>query len=196
LNAAAYYYSYDNFQAASFVLGNVRVNDSSVRVYGAESDIAIAVTKQFRLTGGAAYVNARFRSFPNGTLSTPLPTGGTLQTLADFSGNRLPYVPTFTASIGADYSLEAFGGNLNFDANLYHNSGFVSEADNLLRQKAYQLLTASVAWTDPSDKFTIRLWGKNLTDEDVFTQLSSSFLTTAAVYQEPRTYGAEIGFKF
>jgi iron complex outermembrane receptor protein len=196
LNAAAYYYSYGNFQAASFVLGNVRVNNSSARIYGAEGDIEIAVTDQFRITGGAAYVNAQFRSFPNGTLSTPLPTGGTLQTIADLSNNRLSYVPKFTASIGGSYTVEAFGGKLNFDANLYHNSGFFSEADNLLRQKAYELLTASVAWTDPSDALTIRLWGKNLTDEDVATQLSSSSLNTAVVYQAPRTYGVEVGFKF
>lgn len=195
-NASGYYYDYGNYQAASFVLGNIRVVNAAARIYGAEADLEAALTNRFRVNAGIGWTHARFTSFPGGTLSTPLPIGGTIGSVADLSGNKLPYVPSLTTTIGGNYSIDAFGGRLGFDANLYYNSGWHSEADNLLTQKGYELVTGSISWTDPSDTLTLRLWGKNLTNSHVATQIASSALATAITYQAPRTYGIELGFKF
>ncbi len=47
-------------------------------------------------------------------------------------------------------------GEMGFNASFYHNSGFVWDPDNRLRQRAYGLLNVSVDWTSPDENQLIR----------------------------------------
>jgi iron complex outermembrane receptor protein len=134
----------------------------------------------------------RFRSPP----SIPLPIGGNSEKLGSADGNHLPYAPDVTANFGFDYSWNVSGGKLDLDANYYHNGGWYSEADNVQRQKKYELVNSSLTWSAAKDAYWVRLWGKNLTDRAVATQISSSTFGTAVAYQAPRTFGLEFGAKF
>jgi iron complex outermembrane receptor protein len=196
LNDAIYYYKYSNYQAAFFSLSNIEVVNAAARIYGADVDLEALVTQSFRLNVGAAYSHARLNSFPDATINTPLPTGGNRQQFGSADGNHLPYSPDVSANVGFDYSWNVSGGKLDLDANYYYNGGWYPEADNVQRQKAYELINSSLTWSTANDAYWVRLWGKNLANRAVATQISSSTLATAVAYQAPRTFGLEFGAKF
>jgi outer membrane receptor for ferrienterochelin and colicin len=196
LNDAIYYYKYRNYQAAFFSISNIEVANADARIYGADADLEALVTQSLRLNIGAAYSHARFTSFPAATLDTPLATGGNFQQFGSAAGNHLPYAPDVSANLGFDYFWNISGGKLDLDANYYHNGGWYSEADNVQRQKAYDLINSSLTWSAANDAYWVRLWGKNLTDKAVATQISSTTFGTGAAYQAPRTFGVEFGVKF
>ncbi len=63
------------------------------------------------------------------------------------------------------------------------------------RQPKFALVNASVTWTDPTDRFFVRVWGNNLTDVVYRTH----YRTGGASYipiGEPRTFGITLGTKF
>ena len=62
-------------------------------------------------------------------------------------------------------------------------------------QDSYVLLNASITWSDPSDKYYVRLWGNNLSDETYRVHYNPSSSTYSPV-GEPRTYGVTAGYKF
>ncbi|MGH8595793.1 MAG: TonB-dependent receptor domain-containing protein, partial [Gammaproteobacteria bacterium] len=209
INGSGYYYSYGNYQVLSLLNAQLDFNNAGAEIYGAELELEAAVTENFRINAGVGWIHATFTNFPGGTLAAPMLPGGTVTAPLPFppggntiiegvslTGNRLTSAPDFTAILGANYTVPAFGGKLVFDASIYYNDGYFTEADNRNRQPAYERLTASVAWTDASEHVTVRLWGKNLTDSAIANVINATEFLTAVTYQPPRTYGVELGFKF
>jgi iron complex outermembrane recepter protein len=198
-NADGYYYKYSNYQVTSFTNAMAFVENGDAKIYGAEATLDVAVVDHLHINSGLAWTHGRFSDYRNGLVNTPLPTGGVLQTTAtyNFAGNQLPNIPSVTGSIGANYSTEVFNGTLMLDTNYYYNHGWFGTADNnnVYREKAYGLLTASVAWTEPKGIVTVRLWGKNLTNELVATEYAPNQFSSVTQYYPPRTYGLEVGFR-
>jgi iron complex outermembrane receptor protein len=196
-NAAGYYYDYKNYQVITIAAGQAVFKNAGAKIYGAEAELDAAVTSNLRINAGMGWTHARYANFNDGVANTVIPGGGILQTGGqNFSGHVLTYVPDITAQIGVNYSIPAFTGKLTFDANYYYNGGFYPESDNVLRQKAFDMTNASVAWTDSKDALTVRLWGKNLTNTIAVTDMASSSFASIATYQPPRTYGIEVEYKW
>jgi iron complex outermembrane recepter protein len=65
-----------------------------------------------------------------------------------------------------------------------------------MHQPAYNLVNGAISWTAPGDRFTVSLWGKNLSNTVVANGLISSPLGSLSEYQPPRTYGASVRVKF
>lgn len=57
------------------------------------------------------------------------------------------------------------------------------------KQQSVDLLTASVQWNSADDKYSVRVWGKNLTDEEYWSFNNSTATVTKQVPAPPRTYG-------
>ena len=59
------------------------------------------------------------------------------------------------------------------------------------------LLNASITFTDAEDRYFVRVYGHNLTDEVYRVgELPVAALWTMSYYGEPRAFGLEIGLKF
>ena len=65
------------------------------------------------------------------------------------------------------------------------------------------ILNASVKWDDPSDRYYVEVYGRNLTNRYFIQQYSStpvaaggSTLTAAGTDARPVTWGVGAGFKF
>jgi len=71
----------------------------------------------------------------------------------------------------------------------------------VLDQDAFALVDLSVVWTDPSNKWTVGLYGKNLTDEE-YRVGAYNFEGAAyndsliGYYGPPRTVTASLQYKF
>ena len=55
-----------------------------------------------------------------------------------------------------------------------------------------------MTWTSANDRWSVALWGRNLTDKDYVTNTLRSAGTygTALHYGPPRTYGLTVGVKY
>jgi iron complex outermembrane receptor protein len=121
--------------------------------------------------------------------------GGNCLLRGDASGNRLQNTPEWTFSIGGNWAIPTSAGKFTLAGNVYYNSGFAATPDERVIQPGYTTIDASLSW-EPMDHFSIRVWGKNLTDEFYRTQLSASNSGDNGTSAAPRTYGVTLGFDF
>jgi hypothetical protein len=198
LNTAAYYYDYKNIQVGHFVQGNIGYyNGAAAKIYGMDADLEALVTHNLTLTAGASWIHDRYSSFPNALFFTPNPAGGNIPSLASAAGNRLPLTPDATFNLSADYRYPLpKGGHLGLNATYNYSDGYIFSPDNILRQPAFSMVNAALSWTASADRFTVTLWGKNLSNEAVANAILASALGSLAAYQPPRTYGVTAGVKF
>jgi iron complex outermembrane receptor protein len=215
---AGFYYDYKNLQVSSFQNGAAQIrNAASSEIYGIEAQLRYRVSSAFSVQGGAAWTHARYKSFPNAPYYSycdpavadlanpmaciPLALGGSgpgalTQTTTDASGFKMQRAPEFTGNIGASYDLDLAGGSLKLSGNLYYTSSFFFDPEQQFRQNGYEVLALRAEWTDPSDRYTVALFGDNVTGKRYRTQVLFNTLGTGSVWNAPVTYGIELGAKF
>ena len=125
----------------------------------------------------------------------PTGVGGINQIQVDATGNQIPFATKFTATLGAQYRAPLMGGELTADVNALYNDGFYTEVDEGRRQDNYVLVNASLGWVAPDERYSVSVWGKNLTDKAVLLSNDGAVHGTAVSYQPPRTYGVTLGAK-
>jgi iron complex outermembrane receptor protein len=100
--------------------------------------------------------------------------------------------------MSVDYLVNLPVGSLDLNLTDAFNSGFYTEADNYLRQPAYDLLNASVAWISADERINVKLWGRNLlnrlVESEEVTGPPEGY--TVDYSNPPRTYGVTVLYKF
>lgn len=190
LDLAGYYYTYKNIQIASREAGqNLLTNAANSRIYGAEAQVRYQVDRNFQISGGAAYTNARYKDFLTAPFYNQLPSGVFAITQTDASGNPMQRAPDFTANLAARYEVELAGGTAALSGNWYHTSQVYFDPSRQFPQDGYDLFGAKVEWTDPSDRFTVAVFAENLSDEKYRVQANANTFGVASVWGQPRTVG-------
>lgn len=200
LNGAAFYYAYTNIQMVKLTANNQQqeYNGPRATAYGADFDAEARVTHGLTLSLGGSYIHDRFTAdTPTVQWNVPnLPfPGGSDSFFASAEGNRLPHTPDWTAMLGATYVIPTPIGEWTLASNYFHSSGWFGEPDNQLRQPAYNLINASVYWR-LNNHYTIGLWGRNLSNELVYSALAGNAVTSLSQYTPPRTYGIKLNAEF
>lgn len=199
-NAAAFHYKYSNIQVTNYVGGNSLIgNGAAAKIYGVDFDADVSLGGGLSLTGGAGYLHGRFSSYDNAPYFNGF--GGCVTTPGSFcslsaTGNRVGQSPSWTYNVGANYKVTTNVGTFNLNANYSYSSRWYASADNFAFQPSYGLLNASIEWTDPSDRLSLRLWGKNLTDEIYATGIGEANQGVFRHLGAPRTYGVTLGATF
>jgi len=200
INGAAYHYNYDNIQVGRYVDSNEAIyNGATAKLYGADFDIEAVLPGGFSVFGGFAYTHATFSDFPNADFFGPVGAcvpapGGTCTGSAN--GKRLPFSPDSTVNVGVNYKVPLAGGHLEWSAVYYRTAKFYAAPDNIGYQPAYDLVNASVGWTDQSDRHSVKLWGKNLGNTVYAVSLLEAGQGLVDALGAPRTYGITVGTKF
>jgi len=147
--------------------GRMMRNAGHTHSFGTEANITATPVKRLNINMSYGYTNAEFADYDNG--------------LADYSGNRLPYVPEHTASVSADYTWLINSNVLNKIILFAHYTGagrIYWNEDNSVWQDYYSQLNASVCLQNKYCKLIF--WGKNLTDTDFtnfyFVSVGKTFL--------------------
>jgi iron complex outermembrane receptor protein len=203
LNLAAFHYDYSDIQTQRVALTGLEVfNGAKARVNGIDGDFTAVLSKNFSLTGGFTLLDTKFTNFNvcpisaqgggeflvNSGPGTAFPTGCT--------GNNIPFAAKFAGSVAANYTAPLGGGELLLSGNVYYNSGYSFETDNVLQQSKYAKLGASAKWISESG-FSVGAYGRNLTQKRTsLYQGSQSSGNTAVAYADPREYGVTVGFAF
>ncbi len=208
---AGFYYDYKNLQVSSYQNGAAQIrNAASSEIYGAEAQFRYRVSDAFSLYGGAAYTHARYKSFTNAPFYTYCdPTvpatnalfcgtgvGTITQTTTNASGFHMQRAPDFSGNIGASYGLDLGGGKLTLSGNLYYTSSFYFDPEQQFKQHGYETLSLRAEWRDPSERYTIAVYGDNVTNKRYLTQVLFTTAGTGAVWNSPVTYGVSVGAKF
>jgi iron complex outermembrane receptor protein len=125
-------------------------------------------------------------------------TGGNCNYSLDVTGQDLVFAPKASGNVGVDYDLPVGdAGRVLLSSSLYYNSGYDFAPGGLFaRVKSFEELSASVTWFAADDRYYVRVWGQNLTDN----RRPLTIQATGAVFREisarPISYGVTAGFKF
>lgn len=201
LNLSAFHNIVTGIQLTRQTLGAQTIfNAARGRIDGLEIEtIVVPRMSHGRLQLGAnlSIVDAKYTSFPLGPVTVPNAAGGNATVIRDLSGNRMIRSPKWTGSISLEYSIDVGSGELGISGNFYHNDGFFWEPDNRLKQAAFNLLNAQAYYAFGNDgQFRLRVFGKNLTNQRYFSNVSAGGLGDLAAPSAPRTYGMGFDFKF
>jgi iron complex outermembrane recepter protein len=189
LNAAAYYYDYQDLQVFIYDTSTGipiqrKVNAGSGQVYGLEADLTVKPTSWFDAFLGVSLLQSEYQNFTDGLGN-------------DFSGNKLVNAPetavtggiAFTQPMGDYGSLRAMV-NGSYQSQVY----FTPANDRAYGQSSVTLLNARLAWTPANPAFEVALWGKNLTDQRWVNFIAPIITMDQLNYNDPPTYGIEFSY--
>jgi iron complex outermembrane receptor protein len=208
---AVFYYKYRNAQVTITDLsagGQVLANAGSARGQGAELDFDWDASDWLNLFGSAAYLDAKYLSYPNGSIVVVDPATNTLvNASADLSGVRLPRAPKWTLIGGFTIKQQlsdAWAGRLSGNVRYTTNYDIYPAALGPLqfaRQKAYGLVNLSA---DVKREFggsvrslSIGLYANNVTSTKYFYQKNTqATFGLSDIVAEPASYGVRTSITF
>ena len=190
-------------QVSSFQNGAAQIrNAASSEIYGLEGQVRYRFSSAFNVNAGAAWTHARYKSFKNApyysycdtTVAAPnamacgvFGPGSLTQTTTDASGLHMQRAPEVTANLGASYGLDAAGGRLTLSGNLYYTSSFYFDPSEQFKQDGYEIVSLRAQWVDPSKRYTIAVFGDNITDKRFRTQVLFNTLGIGGTWNAPVT---------
>lgn len=211
---AGFYYDYRDLQVSLFT-GNppsaqIR-NAASSEIYGLEGQVRWSPVDGVQLNAGATWIRARYTEFLDAPVYSFCPTLGAAaqadclaqgvsfiivpgQTLRDVTMQR---TPEFTGNIGASYEFDLAGGLLNLSGNLYYSSSFFFGPSGIqFESPAFENLSLRAQWDAPGDRWYLAAFGDNITGVRYPVQAQFNNFGIGATWNEPVTWGVEIGLNF
>ena len=207
LNIAAFYYIYKDIQIRTTAPpaippSTLTFNAAKAHIKGVDIDAVIVPLSGLTLTAGAELLDAKYVNFPGGVCSTPRPItgsvlGGYSTTACNLTGARLPEAPTFSYSLSANYAFESSAGRFELNASDGYKSHTFWEPNNRLRQGSYHLVNAAITWTPPQSRFSVQVFGRNLTGTYYYVGGGDgSGGNDFGIPGAPRTYGGKVRYQF
>jgi iron complex outermembrane receptor protein len=208
VDLATYYYDYKNQQESSLIIVNgltesVLTNAASSHIYGLDGEVRYDIISNFEINAAAAYTHAYYQSFPGAPsysqcLSVACGAGyGSFDVSPiNATGMQMLRSPEFTGSLGFRYTQALFNGKLGLSSNLYYTSKFYFDTADEFSQSHYETLAVRAEWTDPRDRYTVAVYGNNVTNTHYLTQVFANTPAVGAVWGAPATVGGSIRVKF
>lgn len=154
-------------------------NADEAEIYGAEFEIAHALTSTLDLSASFGYTHARLTAYLD-------PSTG--QNLAGFTP---PYVPEFDAVVALDYHLDN-GFFSRFEVLGVGNTNYDDLNRPEFQQEAYALLNATIGCRKGGR--TTAVYGSNLAGNEYYTTMSPQFRTGGIGL--PREFGVRVEVEF
>ena len=190
LAGAAFYYDYKDQHIQDFVgVAAFLRNAGASTLQGFEVEGALSVSDNLNFFGSIGYTDGEYDDL-------------TLQDTS-LSGNELPFVPPVTANARFEYYIRnVLGGDVLISPSITFTDEYWFTPYNgvlgngALRQEAYTAVDLFVEWE--RDDWAVRLWGKNLGEEEFYTYginlqgFGFDYYNT----NQPRTYGIAVKKQF
>jgi iron complex outermembrane receptor protein len=194
---AGFYYDYKDLQFVSYVGATARLtNAAKAKIYGVDASLVQRLGDHFRVSLTGIYTHAEYDEFPGAPHYTYLGGGVITNFPDDASGLRMVRTPRFDGRVSVNYNTTLAGGTLRANASLKYQSEVHFDPFAETVQSGYGLVDARVSWTEPSDRVTFSIYGQNLTNEHYYSVVTQQSESWPANYGWPRTYGAEISWRF
>lgn len=186
MEAAVFYMDIRDLQLTQFInggSGRILTNAGRGSSYGVEFASIIRPVAGLSIDVNYGYTHAEFSDYK-------------ASETIDYSGNRIPYTPKHTFSLGASYNLPLRGWlNEIILSSSVGGAGSIkwTEAGDVT-QPFYALLDAKVGFR--KGIVTVELWGRNLTNTDYGAFYFESFKKSYVQQGRPLTWGVNVGVKF
>lgn len=213
LNAEAFYWDYTDHQESHLVDGAggynlfITENIGTAEIWGLDLESEFLPTARDRISLQLQYLHNEFTEFqyetfavgpPNVGCPTTLKEGNTYLVNCDgFDGIRSP---EWAGTLGYQHIFAVGEGELVLDLRAQYTDSTYNAIEYLEEQlqDSYTWYDASLTWYSAGDRYSLGLWGRNLTEEEVSTNGFISPFTTL-VYgpvRPPRTYGVSFAMNF
>lgn len=168
-------------------------NAAEGRNRGLEMELTWSVTDTVEVFGSLGLLDTEFEDFVNSSGE-------------DLDGEEQAHAPRYQFFVGAEYrSAIGFYARLEFEGKdefYYSDSRRFSDRPDELISEPYELWNAAIGYEQ--ERWDLRLWGRNLTDEDYtirgyyFPNDPRDFYTERGWFQygDPRRYGLTLNVKF
>jgi len=198
---AAFHYKYSNIQVSTNVNGiGVLQNAAAAKIKGLELAAAFRVTDELTLSSGLSVLDAKYGDFPGAIVTVPKflngRPNGTANATVNLTGYSLVRSPKWTLNVGADYRKSFSAGELDANVLLFTSGKFYYDIYNRIAQGAYTTVNATIGFTPAGSRFRVAVWGRNLTDEAVYSSVFINAAADGAAYAPPRQIGVSVGYKF
>jgi iron complex outermembrane recepter protein len=204
VNGALFWNNYKDLQlvnyagsAAGAAGGGVFSNAPTARSYGAELSAEAAITPIFSLMANAAYLNAKFKSYPEATceITNPPDVGGGTDVGCDASGHYLPKAPVFTSTVSPQLHVPTRLGEVDASATWYHTTKYYNDASNFRYIPSYDMVNARIQFAPKDSNYTLAIYGNNLLNRRIINYIE--VITNGDEYSAapPMTWAAEISVK-
>lgn len=211
LTLSSYYYDYKDLQVSRAATEGSAViitqNAANARLYGVDADLTWNVTRDLTFSGGFAWQHSEYRNYDLATAKVfrALQPGGSGPGMIDIpydaDGESLLRAPAFSAYASVNYSIPV--GNAKVPVNIaysykgsYKFDFIANPSTEVLRQKAYHLVNARIGYEPDGGRWSAGFWVNNLFRERYFDDVVASGTGFRGSYGAPRTYGADLTFRF
>ncbi|WBX86191.1 TonB-dependent receptor [Sphingosinicella microcystinivorans] len=195
-NASAFTYDYRDLQVTIIEDAvTLQTNAAKARIKGFEAETNIVPAPGLILNAALAYTDAKYTDYASAQFYEALPGGGYTTTVGDATGNRLASAPKWSLSASARYEIATPIGSFTPAITYSHRSKYYWDSQNSVVEPAHDVVNASLTYTSSDERWSLRIWGKNLTDEKMHAwtiQRPELFGSTPAA---PKTYGATVSVK-
>lgn len=167
-------------------------NAAAAHIKGAELEAQGRLFRGLTANLGVSYVHGRYVDFPLAQVLVPIPGGGNRSITFDASGLPMVRSPDWTLTGGLAYTASLWGGTLDLGSSVYYSSSFSWEPAARVIQKSYALLHANIGWTAPGGRYTVTVYGDNLTNVTYFENTTINTTGDLATYGMPRRFGVRL----
>jgi iron complex outermembrane recepter protein len=183
LNAAAFYYNYQDYQAFKLIGLSTQVQNNPAKVYGGELALLAHPVPHLTTQITASYTHDRVYDVSIGE--------------PELLTRVAPYTSAWKWSALAKYDFKLPSGTLSVEGDVQHTGQFWFSLSNydVTRVDGYDLLNARLTWTSDSGAWEVSLFGENLADkryETVGFDLSALCGCTQVGYGRPRWLSGSI----
>jgi len=201
MSAAAYYMEYDNVQIQSFdpLTSTSFSQAAATETAGLEFDLTYALTDGLTLSGGLNWMpTAEYTKYKDANVFVPdttTPYGvENLLPPPDLKGTDTLRSPEYSGNITLNYQHELFNGTWDSTANFAYLSSFYWVPGEVPEQKqdAYSVVNVSTSWLSPSEKYSLKLWVKNATDERYAQSYNAGSTDFLVFWAPPRQVGGSV----
>jgi iron complex outermembrane receptor protein len=170
-------------------LCNIVENASDATIRGIEADVKFAPVDHLLLTLSGSALDTEYDNFV-------IVSGDTV--VQDNSGNILQRTPENQLDASVDYTaaLGEWGRALNLRVRYSWQDEMPWAPTNLSEEDSFGLLDSRVTLAIPGRPWTLSVWGKNLTDETVRSNVIEFLGDEMSLLRAPRTYGVDFTWAF
>lgn len=187
VNGALFSMDYENLQVEftnDVCLCNIVSNASDAKIRGMELEVDFAATDGLLLWFSGSFLDTEYENY---VIST-----------GDFSGNQLQRTPDNQVNAGFEYTatLGDWGRALKFRASYTWQDEMPWAHTNVSWEDDYAQVDGRISLSPENQNWSIALWGRNLTDEDYRANVIEFLGGDVSLYNPPRMYGLEVGYRF
>lgn len=204
MNLSAFRYDYSNLQIRTPVpTGGVGIESAArARSQGIEAEFTLVPTTGLRFDWNLAYLDAKFLEGQISAIQVQSYVFGTNPPVVreDVAGNRLTRAPKWQVGASGRYSWDIGALRATVQGSIRHQSRvFFLETQQQARTfvgQPWEEVDMRLALGAADESWEVALFGRNLTDNRRFAQVTAFFGLPNAAFNEPRKFGIQFTAKY